>query len=125
MPHDVIVPEGIYRTPNYAHAVRAGNTLYIAGQVARDEAGNLVGRGDPGAQARQAYANLGAILRAAGATPRHVVKITTYLTDATHGAAVTAARFEFFGDYRPPHTGLFVGLGEGVLVEIDAIAVLD
>lgn len=123
---EIIQPEGVYRTPSYVHAIRAGNTVYVAGQVARDEQGNLVGPGDAAVQARQVYRNLGRILAAAGAGWSNVVKITTYLVDRADSQAVSAVRFEHFGDHRPPHTGVIVaGLGSpDVRLEVEVIAVL-
>jgi 2-iminobutanoate/2-iminopropanoate deaminase len=119
-------PEGIYRPSSYDHAMRAGRTLYVAGQVARDAEGALVAPGDAAGQIRQVYGNLDTVLRAAGATPRNVVKVTTYLVEPSDGAAVTAARLAYFGDHRPPHTGLIVAaLGRPeVRVEVEVIAVL-
>jgi 2-iminobutanoate/2-iminopropanoate deaminase len=124
--HQIVQPQGIHRTPSYVPAVRAGNTLYLAGQVGRDEAGNPVGPGNAVAQAKQIYKNIGVLLAAAGATWTDVVKVTTYLVDRADSAGVSAVRFEHFGDYRPPHTGLIVaGLGSPELrVEVDVIAVL-
>jgi 2-iminobutanoate/2-iminopropanoate deaminase len=119
-------PDGIYRPASYDHAMRAGNTLYVAGQVARDVNGELVAPFNAAAQARQVYHNLGVVLEAAGA-PRHsVVKVTTYLVDASDSRAVTEARLEFFGAHRPPHTGLIVAaLGSpDVRLEVEVIAVL-
>lgn len=106
--------------------MRAGNTLYIAGQVARDAHGQLVAPGDAALQAQQVYLNLGKVLEAAGAQPQHVVKLTTYLVDPADSKAVSEARLAFFGSHRPPHTGLIVAaLGSPeVRVEVEAIAVL-
>jgi enamine deaminase RidA (YjgF/YER057c/UK114 family) len=122
----LIHPEGMYRTPSYAHALRAGNTVYLAGQVARDERGEVVAPGDAAAQARQVYQNIGRVLAAAGADFSHIVKMTTYLVDRADSAAVTAVRFEHLGDHRPPHTGVIVaGLGSPDLrLEVDVIAVV-
>ena len=122
---EIIQPDGMYKTPSYVHAIRAGNTLYLAGQVARDEHGAVVGQ-DAAAQARQVYTNIGRVLAAAGARWTDVVKVTTYLVDRANSQAVSAVRFEHFGDHRPPHTGLIVaGLGSPELkVEVDVIAVL-
>jgi 2-iminobutanoate/2-iminopropanoate deaminase len=120
-------PEGIYQPSSYVHAMRAGNTIYVAGQVARDEHGKLVAPGDAAGQARQLYHNMGIVLRAAGADWRNVVKITTYLVDSADAAAVSAVRLETFGAHRPPHTGLIVaGLGSpDVRVEVEVIAVVE
>jgi len=125
VPFKIIQPEGMYKTPSYVHAIRAGNTLYLAGQVARDENGAVVGK-DAATQARQVFANIGRVLAAAGAHWADIVKVTTYLVDRADSQAVSAVRFEHFGDHRPPHTGLIVaGLGSPDLrVEVDVIAVL-
>lgn len=116
----------IYRPATYDHALRVGGTVYVAGQVARDAEGKLVGPGDARLQAQQVYHNLGAVLQAAGARPQDVVKITTYLVDPADSAAVTEARLAFFGAHRPPHTGLIVAAlgGPEVKVEVEVIAVI-
>src|SRR5699024_2397880 len=62
-------------------AVRAGNTIYVRGQVGTDFDGNLVGLGDPGAQAGQAMKNVKQLLEEAGSDLSHIVKTTTYITD--------------------------------------------
>jgi len=120
-------PDGIYQPASYNHAMRAGNTLYVAGQVARDVNGELVAPGDAAGQAQQVFHNLGVVLKAAGADWRNVVKITTYLVDRNDSAVVTAVRLAHFGDHRPPHTGLIIaGLGSpDVRLEVEVIAVLE
>lgn len=122
-----IQPAGMYQTPSYVHGLLAGNTLYVAGQVAKDENGELVAPGDAEGQARCVYENLSKVLTAAGATFRNVVKVTTFLVDRADAPAVSQVRFEYFGDHRPPHTGLIVaGLGgPEVKLEVEVIAVLD
>ena len=119
-------PDGIYKPATYDHAMRAGNTLYVAGQVARDAGGVLAAPGDAAAQAQQVYHNLGVILEAAGFPRESVVKVTTYLVDGADSKAVTEARLEFFGTHRPPHTGLIVAaLGDSdVRLEVEVIAVI-
>lgn len=123
---EMIQPDGIYEPSSYVHAVKAGNTVYIAGQVARNEDGELVAPGDAAGQARQVYANLGRVLESAGADWRHVVKITTFLVDRADAADVGTVRREVFGEHRPPHTGVIVaGLGgPDVRMEVEAIAVV-
>ena len=123
-PYREIRPEGMYAPPGYAHGMLAGKILYVAGQVARDASGTLVAPGDVAAQATLVYENLGRILAAAGAAPEHVVKVTTYLADSADGREAGAARMAFFGEHRPPHTGLVVGLSDGVRIEVEAVAVL-
>eukprot|EP00659_Diplonema_papillatum_P020074 gene20074-30875_t len=62
-------------------AVRAGNTVYVRGQVGTDFDGNLIGLGDPRAQAEQAMKNVKQLLEEAGSDLSHIVKTTTYLID--------------------------------------------
>lgn len=114
-------PPGMYAAANYEHVAIAGDFAFVAGQVARDEAGQLVGPGDAAAQAACIYRNIGRILDHIGATPQQVVKIMVFLTDRADSAAVGAERQKFFGAHRPPHTGIIVsGLGgPEVKVEIE------
>jgi enamine deaminase RidA (YjgF/YER057c/UK114 family) len=123
---EIIVPKGMYTTPSYNHVARVGNILFVAGQVSRDENGNVVHPHDAVAQARQVYKNLGQALAAAGAGFQDVVKITTFLLDRADSAGVTEVRYEHFGDHRPPHTGLIIaGLGTPeVRLEVEVIAVV-
>jgi len=119
-------PEGIYLTPSYHMAARAGDFLFVAGQIGKDKDGVLVAPGDAVEQAKVALANLQVVLAAAGATFADVVKLTTILTDRADGPAVSALRRATFGEHRPPHTGMIIaGLGtEGARVEFEAIAYL-
>jgi enamine deaminase RidA (YjgF/YER057c/UK114 family) len=119
-------PPGVAPASTYEHAARCGDFVFVAGQVARDENGAWVGPGDAGAQAAQVYRNIGRILEHVGATPRDVVKITTMMVDRDDRDAVTAARLDFFGDHRPPHTGMIIaGLGSPeVRVEVEVVVYL-
>ena len=117
-------PPDVARATTYEHAARAGDFIFLAGQVARDENNQWVGLDDAGAQAAQVYRNIGRILAHVGAEPSDVVKINTILVDRNDRDAVTAERLKFFGDHRPPHTGIIVsGLGSPeVKVEVEVIA---
>ena len=79
-----IQPPTLATPPGYSHVVevRSGRTVYTAGQVALDREGKLVGEGDMRAQIEQVFANVGAALEAAGTDFAHVVKLTTFVTDA-------------------------------------------
>ena len=123
-PIAIVQPARIYQPPSYVHAMRAGDTLWIAGQVSRGPDGAIVAADDATAQARQCYANLRAVLAEAGADLSRVVKVTTYLVDRSDAPAVTAVRLAEFGALRPPHTGLIVaGLGvPEIRVEVEAVA---
>jgi reactive intermediate/imine deaminase len=106
---------------------RGGRTIYVAGQIALDTAGQLIGPGDPQAQARQVFANIGAALAAAGATFRDVVKLTIFVVDIGYLPAIRAARDQYVDTARPPASSavevrrLF---RDDVLLEIEAIAVV-
>ena len=128
MSHEIIQPKSVHSTAGvgYSHVAKAGNTVYIAGQIALDGEGKLVGKGDIEAQTHQAYANLQAILEELGGSLDDIVKMTTYLTDRSQLAAFRRVRNRFFREPFPPNTLLFVsGLAHpNYLVEIEAIAVL-
>jgi len=107
-------------------AVRAGNTVYVRGQVGTDYDGELIGKGDPGAQAEQAMKNVKQLLEEAGSDMSHVVKTTTYITDARFREAVYKETGSWFKGVFPISTGLVVvGLAQPEwLMEIDVIAVI-
>lgn len=118
---EVFPPRGAY-----SHGIRAGNLLFIAGQVAKNQQGQTVGIGDPEAQAEQALKNIGAILEAAGATFDSVVKLNVFLTDMRYREAVGKARRRFTQEPFPASTSVqVVALAEPeYLVEIEAVAVV-
>ena len=107
-------------------AVVAGNTVYLRGQVGTDFDGNLVGPGDPRAQAEQAMKNVKALLEEAGSELGHIVKTTTYITDARYREPVYREIGSWLKGVFPVSTGLVVaGLGQAEwLMEIDVIAVI-
>lgn len=107
-------------------AVRAGNTVYVRGQVGTDFDGQLVGLGDPGAQAEQAMKNVAQLLKEAGSDISHVVKTTTYITDPRYREAVYHVTGQWFKGVFPISTGLVVvALAQPEwLMEIDIIAVI-
>ena len=87
----------------FTAVVKAGNTVYIAGMVAQDENGNVVGAGDTEAQTRQIWRNIEVAVKAAGGTLADIVKTTTYVTGIEHGPAVRKVRGELFPS-NPPTT---------------------
>jgi 2-iminobutanoate/2-iminopropanoate deaminase len=111
---------------HFTDAVRAGNLLFVSGFVPVDGDGRLVGGDDVVAQVRQVFANLGAVLAAAGATFADVVKVTVYLTDIADRARINPVRQEVFGDTRPASTLVEVSalVVPGAKVEIDAVALV-
>jgi 2-iminobutanoate/2-iminopropanoate deaminase len=108
---------------HYTDAVAANGLLFVSGCVAVDVDGRVVGD-DIVAQTRQVFANIGAILRAAGAGFEDVVKVTVYLLDIDDRPRINAVRQEVFGDARPASTLVEVSrlAVPGARVEIDAIA---
>ncbi|MFE6093188.1 RidA family protein [Streptomyces massasporeus] len=104
-----------------------GRFVAIAGQLALDEGGRLVGEGDPAAQARQVFENLGRCLAAAGATFDDVVKLTYFVTDMAHMPAVRAARAAHIPDDRLPAASavqVAALVRPEFLIEVEAFAVV-
>jgi 2-iminobutanoate/2-iminopropanoate deaminase len=112
---------------HYTDAVRAeGPLLFVSGLVPVDKAGKLVGGDDVVAQARQVFANMGAVLAAAGATFADVVKVTVFLTDVNDRPRINALRQEAFGAARPASTLVEVAAlaVPGAKIEVEAVAVV-
>jgi 2-iminobutanoate/2-iminopropanoate deaminase len=110
---------------HYTDAVRAGGLLFVSGCIPVDEEGRLVGGDDVVAQARQVFANVGRILKAAEAGFADVVKVTVYLIDIADRPRINPVRQEVFGDARPASTLIEVGrlALDGARLEVDAVAV--
>lgn len=121
-------PAGLSTPTGYSHVVstRGGRTIYIAGQVALDAQGRVVGVGDLAAQARQVFANLEIALKAAGATFEHVVKTNYYLRDASQVATVREVRSKYFTKELPASTLVEVPrlAQPDFLIEVEVIAVV-
>jgi 2-iminobutanoate/2-iminopropanoate deaminase len=121
-----IHPEGTkIPTVPLTHGIRKGNILQVAGQVAVDPATNERVGDTVFDQTRQVMHNVQAVLEAGGATFDDVVMCRVYLTDLAHFGEMNDAYREFFEESFPARTTVYVGLPEGLLVEIDALAVLD
>ncbi|WP_030245579.1 RidA family protein [Streptomyces sp. NRRL S-350] len=121
-------PPGVAPGTGYTQVVTgAGRLVQVSGQVAFDEDRNLVGVGDPKAQARQIFENLRRCLAAAGAGFEHVVKFTFFMTDIAYLPAIRDARDEYLGDLPLPAASAMqvVALFQPeVLIEIEALAVV-
>ena len=109
----------------YSPAIRAGNLLFISGQIPlRPDTGQLVD-GDIGVQTEQVMQNLAALLHAAGAGFEHVVKTTVYMTDLNDFSVMNAVYLRYIVAPPPARATVQVSrLPRDVQVEIDAIAVL-
>jgi enamine deaminase RidA (YjgF/YER057c/UK114 family) len=104
-----------------------GRFVAVAGQLALDEDGKLVGEGDPAAQARQVFENLRRCLAAADAGFDDVVKLTCFVTDMAHMPAIRTARAEHIPDDRLPAASAVQVAGlvrPEFLMEIEALAVI-
>jgi 2-iminobutanoate/2-iminopropanoate deaminase len=109
----------------YSQGIVANGFLFTAGQIAIDPATGQVIKGDVKDQTERVLNNLAAVLGAAGASWRHVVKTTVFLHDMNDFPIVNEAYGRILGDARPARSTVQVsGLPRGVLVEIDAIAEL-
>jgi len=111
----------------YSRAVRAGDQVHVSGTTATDEDGELVGVGDPYAQARRAIDNVVAALAELDAAAGDVVRTRLYVADADDWEAIGRAHGETFGQVRPATTLVEVSrlVDTGMLVEVEATAVLE
>ena len=129
MAHEILELKSVHETKDkgYSHVAKVGKTLYIAGQVARDIQGKLIGKGDFEAQARQVYTNLKNILQETGGGLKNIVKTTTILTHYGNVESYRKIRSEFFGDIMPPSTLMIIEslASPEFTIEVEAIAVLD
>jgi reactive intermediate/imine deaminase len=121
-------PPGLSTPTGYSHVVsaRGGRTVYIAGQVALDAKGQLVGEGDLAAQTRQVFANLEVALKAAGAGFGDVVKTNYYMLDAAQVQVIRDVRSQYFTKELPASTLVQVSrlANPDFLIEIEVIAVV-
>jgi 2-iminobutanoate/2-iminopropanoate deaminase len=124
-----INPPTLSTPTGYTHVVEVtgpAKTVYIAGQIAFDKEGKIVGAGDMAAQAEQVFKNLQAALEAAGAKFSDVVKMNTYITDMAKAPAVREVRARYFGQTAPASTLVQVPAlaRPELMLEIEVIAVV-
>jgi enamine deaminase RidA (YjgF/YER057c/UK114 family) len=128
-----INPPSLPKPVGYTHAWEAqgGKTVYLAGQVAMDKDGRVVGQGDLVAQFRQVCENLKAVVTARGGQLTDVLKLTLFVLSKTEykarGREIGAVYREYFGRHYPAMTLVEVkGLyDDGCLIEVEGIAVID
>ncbi len=126
MANQPIVPAGLGRpgsplVPGY----RAGDTIYVSGQLPLGQGGKLVGRGDIAAQTRQVLENIQQIVEAGGGKVTDIVKVNIYVANMAHFEAVNTEYAAFFGEHRPARATVEARLaGPDFLVEMEAIAVV-
>ena len=129
MPREIIQPRGVWDPrPRFAQVTKIGNQVYVAGQTAMDEKGNVIGKGDIEAQTRRVFENLQKCLEAAGAGFDQVVKLNIFSTNLdAHLATIANFRKKYFP--REPVASTTVQIPRLVhpdwLLEIEAIAILE
>jgi len=117
--HTPLAPQAI---GTYSQAIRAGDTVYLSGQIPLDPASGELVPGDMEAQVRRVFENLKAVAEAAGGDLSRVVKLTVYLTDLAHFALVNRVMAEYFTQPYPARAALGVAaLPKGAAVEMDGI----
>ena len=130
-----IQPQGMHVVmragqPAYTHVVTVSGTgkmIFVAGQLARDANGNLVGKGDMRAQIQQVGENIKTCLEAVGATLADIVKTNTYVTDYPEFAKHPDMRLRYLGPATPTSTTVQISrlADPDAMLEIEAIAVID
>jgi 2-iminobutanoate/2-iminopropanoate deaminase len=130
-----IQPDGIHVViragqPAYTQVVTVSGTgkmIFVAGQLARDAEGNLVGRGDMRAQIQQIGENIKTCLEAAGATLADIVKTNTFVTNYVEFSKHGDMRMRYFGPATPTSTTVEISrlADPDAMIEIEAIAVID
>jgi enamine deaminase RidA (YjgF/YER057c/UK114 family) len=124
-----INPKTLSQPTGYTHVVVApdGRTVYIAGQVALDSAGNIVGQGDFTVQAEQVYRNLQRALESVGGSMADLVKTTTFITDIKYLPALREVRARRLSKAQPPANTLVAVSSLArpeFLIEVEGVAVL-
>jgi reactive intermediate/imine deaminase len=109
----------------YSQAIRAGNTVYLSGQIPLDPKTMELVKGDVRAQARQVFDNLVAVAQASGGSLDNAVRLTIYLTDLANFPVVNEIMAEYCKEPHPARVTIGVSqLPRGAAVEIDGILVL-
>jgi 2-iminobutanoate/2-iminopropanoate deaminase len=117
-------PEILQALGPYSQVVRAGNLLYVSGQVGLNPATGEPAGDSVEAQARQAFENLSTVLRAAGSDMQYVIKITVFLTDANAFSTLNELFREYFPKNPPARSVPIVQLPKGLRISIECVAVL-
>ena len=130
MKKKIIIPEGLSQPLGiYSEAVqvKGNDLLFISGITARDPKGDIVGKGNMKRQTEQVLENMKRILDSVGATFDNIVKVTVFVTDLSHFKEIHEVRARYFKKDYPASTLVQVSrlVHEDMLIEIEAIAVLD
>ncbi|HWJ06661.1 MAG TPA: RidA family protein [Steroidobacteraceae bacterium] len=121
----VSTPDAPGAIGTYSQAARAGNTVYLSGQIPLDPQTMELVAGDVEAQVRRVFDNLRAVAQAAGGDLAHAVKVNVYLTDLGNFQTVNKVMAEYFAQPYPARAAVGVAaLPRGAAVEIDAVLVV-
>ncbi len=126
MPFDIVsTPDAPGAIGTYSQAVKAGNTVYLSGQIPLDPKTMEIVKGDSEVHVRRVFDNLRAVARAAGGDLGNAAKINVYLTDLGNFQVVNKVMAEYFTAPYPARAAIGVAsLPRGALVEVDAVLVL-
>jgi reactive intermediate/imine deaminase len=117
--HTPLAPKAI---GTYSQAVRAGDTVYISGQIPLDPASGQLIAGDIEAEIRRVFDNIAAIAKAAGGSLANAVKLTVFLTDLVHFPKVNEVMATYFSEPYPARAAVGVAsLPKGARVEVECI----
>jgi len=117
--HTPLAPKAI---GTYSQAVRAGDTVYISGQIPLDPATGQLVSGDIEAEIRRVFDNVSAIAQAAGGSLAHAVKLSVFLTDLVHFPKVNEIMATYFKEPYPARAAIGVAaLPRGARVEVECI----
>ncbi len=118
----ISTPDAPAAIGTYSQAVRAGDTVYLSGQIPLDPKTMKLVEGDFATQARRVFDNLRAVCRAAGGDFDRVVRVSVYLTDLANFAKVNEVMATYFREPYPARAAIGVAsLPRGALLEIDAV----
>ena len=121
----VIYTPKVAKSKLYSQATLAGNLLFVAGTIATNEHGEVVGKGDIKVQTRQVLENIKAVVEEAGGTLADVTRTTVYLTDYAHYSGMNEVYSSYFSTDPPARATVRVSLrNPDVFIEIEATAVL-
>jgi reactive intermediate/imine deaminase len=121
----IATPDAPGAIGTYSQAVKAGNTVYLSGQIPLDPKTMEIVTGDVETQVRRVFDNLRAVARAAGADLSNAVKVNVYLTDLANFQTVNKVMAEYFSQPYPARAAIGVAsLPRGAVVEVDAVLVV-
>jgi 2-iminobutanoate/2-iminopropanoate deaminase len=126
-PQRIVTKPDPYEPFRLAQGYRVGDLLFISGQAAYGDEGEILAPGSFDAQAKQAFSNLDRALRAGGSSLRNVVKVTIFLTDMSHFQRIVELRGKYFSPPYPADTIVEVNslYSKDAMIEIEAIAVAE